>query len=98
MYLAKDNEQIPRHPETIAAGKKAGCLQIDRYPKDNPNLDDIARWWRKLNLYLEERGPTSMDVTQHMHYASRPETVAQAWKKIKASILAEVGLAKLNLP
>ena len=39
-----------------------------------------------------------MDVTQHMHYASRPETVAQAWKKIKALILAEVGLAKLNLP
>ena len=39
-----------------------------------------------------------MDVTQHMHYASRPETVAQAWKKIKALILAEVGLAKLSTP
>ena len=61
VYIAKDYERFLRHPDTIAAEKKAGCLQIDKYPKASPDLNAIEGWWRKLKLYLEEREPTGME-------------------------------------
>ena len=61
VLVVKDFERFLRSDATIAAEAKAGCDQIDEYPKCSPDLNAIEGWWRKLKLYLEEHEPTERE-------------------------------------
>jgi len=57
VFVAKDFEKFLRSDDNIAAELKAGCDQIDMYPKCSPDFNAIEGWWRRLKMLLEENMP-----------------------------------------
>ena len=55
--VAKDFEKFLRSDDNIAAELKAGCDQLDMYPKCSPDFNAIEGWWRRLKMLLEENMP-----------------------------------------
>ena len=57
VFIAKDYERFLRSDDNIEAERKAGCDQIDAYPKSSPDFNAIEGWWRRLKMLLEENMP-----------------------------------------
>ena len=61
VLVVKDFERFLRSEATLTAEAKAGCDQVDDYPKCSPDLNAIEGWWRRLKLRLEEHEPTERE-------------------------------------
>ena len=61
VFVAKDYESFLRSEANLVAEDKAGCDQLDLYPKSSPDFNAIEGWWRRLKMHLEENMPTERE-------------------------------------